>query len=281
MLYKDELQKAKALFDTLTDQVEFSKKSLKQGTFQIQLDYLRAYFYPEESLGISSLYLNYPVISWRKKFTDLYQIVTEATAAYLPDTQIQIEEHPSLSFSVENSIIKLDYSCVESCLISFYPIDLEVIFSLNPELNESSLKFSLSKPMKTVKVELEKKGKKEVKIEDELTRLNLVVEVEFAGYTKSCVVYSNDLKYLVFEQQGFAKVMDKAGRPRVGCYFKTFSKRLGGGTSFYKDGFSDIRGKFDYVSIANSDLKSIEMFMILISDDELGSVVFTAKPPPQ
>ena len=281
MIYKDDLSKAKSLFDDLSKDFTFSTKSLNHSNLQIQLDYIRAYFYPEDSLSISSLYLNYPILSWRKKFTDLYQISIEASAIQSPESLIKVQDHPALSFAVEDSIIYLDFTSLDSCSISLFPIDLEVIFSLNPELDQNNLNFSFSKPTQTVKLTLPGNGKFEYKIDDELSKKNLVVEVEFSGMRKSSIVFASDLKYLVFETQGLIKVMDSKGKPRPAAYVKAFAKRAGRGNEFYKDGFTDVRGKFDYVSIANSDLKSVEKFLILISDDELGSLVLNGKPPAQ
>lgn len=281
MLYKDDLSKAKSLFDVLSKDFSFSLQSLNHSNLQIQLDYLRAYFYPEDSLSISSLYLNYPVLSWRKKFSDLHQISIEASAVQSPESSIKVQDHPALSFTVEDSIIYLNYSSLDSCSISLFPIDLEVIFSLNPELDQNNLNFSCSKPSKTVNLALTGNGKFEYKLDDELSKQNLVVEVEFAGMRKSLIVFSSDLKFLVFENQGVVKVMDKKGRPRPAAYVKAFVKRAGKGNEFYKDGFTDVRGKFDYASIANSDLPSLEKFLILICDDELGALVLSAKPPAQ
>lgn len=53
-------------------------------------------------------------------------------------------------------------------------------------------------------------------------------------------------------------------------YIKAFSKNNKGEVSFYKDGYTDLRGRFDYASINNENLSSIEKFSLFVMSDELG-----------
>ena len=49
--------------------------------------------------------------------------------------------------------------------------------------------------------------------------------------------------------------------------------------SFYKDGYTDLRGKFEYATLNSSDISNIEKFAILVVSDELGSLVKEVKAP--
>lgn len=51
---------------------------------------------------------------------------------------------------------------------------------------------------------------------------------------------------------------------------KAFSKNKSGEISFYKDGYTDLRGRFDYASLNSDSLTSIEKFSLFIMSDELG-----------
>ena len=53
---------------------------------------------------------------------------------------------------------------------------------------------------------------------------------------------------------------------------KTFSKNKSGEINFYKDGYTDLRGRFDYASLNSDSLNSIEKFSIFIMSDELGLI---------
>jgi len=48
---------------------------------------------------------------------------------------------------------------------------------------------------------------------------------------------------------------------------------------FHKDGYTDLRGRFDYVSQSNRSLDGITDYSILIISDENGAVIREAKPP--
>ena len=75
--------------------------------------------------------------------------------------------------------------------------------------------------------------------------------------------------------------MNSDRRPRPAAYVKAYVKRKNGTIEFYKDGYTDIRGKMDYVSLNTDTLSTIDKFALLIVDDELGSMVLEANPPPQ
>ena len=49
--------------------------------------------------------------------------------------------------------------------------------------------------------------------------------------------------------------------------------------NFYKDGYTDLRGRFDYASLNTSDLKSFDKFAIFVMSDEYGSLIREAIPP--
>lgn len=48
---------------------------------------------------------------------------------------------------------------------------------------------------------------------------------------------------------------------------------------FYRDGYTDMRGKFDYALSSNNDIDSITKFSILISHAEYGSIIKEVAPP--
>lgn len=54
---------------------------------------------------------------------------------------------------------------------------------------------------------------------------------------------------------------------------KTFSKDKSGKVSFYKDGYTDLRGRFDYASLNPESLKNVDKFSIFIMSDELGNEI--------
>ena len=48
---------------------------------------------------------------------------------------------------------------------------------------------------------------------------------------------------------------------------------------FYKDGYTDIRGCFDYVSLDTDQLLGVKRFAILVSSADAGALVKECGPP--
>lgn len=61
---------------------------------------------------------------------------------------------------------------------------------------------------------------------------------------------------------------------------KTFVKTKSGKEKFYKDGYTDLRGRFDYASVNSaSDLKEISRFSIFVMHNKYGSLIREAGRP--
>jgi hypothetical protein len=52
-----------------------------------------------------------------------------------------------------------------------------------------------------------------------------------------------------------------------------------GEVKFYKDGYTDLRGKFDYASLSTNDLDNVDRFALLVLHDQQGAIVREASPP--
>jgi hypothetical protein len=48
---------------------------------------------------------------------------------------------------------------------------------------------------------------------------------------------------------------------------------------FFKDGYTDFRGRFDYVSLNTNELDNTEKLALLILSEEHGAVIREADPP--
>ena len=95
--------------------------------------------------------------------------------------------------------------------------------------------------------------------------------------------YATQIKVQLTEAFGELKVTEKdSGKPLPRVYVKVFAQKKGGSTSqpfFFKDGYTDIRGKFDYAQTSGNRLKEVERFAILIMSDTLGSIIKECDPP--
>jgi len=89
-----------------------------------------------------------------------------------------------------------------------------------------------------------------------------------------------NLNINIYESIGNIDVShSKTGKPVPKTYIKVFSKMRNGAVEFYKDGYTDISGRFDFASISVDKLKNVEKFSFFISHDEFGSKLTECNPP--
>ena len=86
------------------------------------------------------------------------------------------------------------------------------------------------------------------------------------------------MNVIINENIGELKVLNSDLKPVIKAYVKCFAK-VGGSNQFYKDGYTDLRGKFNYLALNTDQLKDASMFYIFVSDDDLGSMIKECRPP--
>ena len=119
-------------------------------------------------------------------------------------------------------------------------------------------------------------------LDQDLSLRNLIIEVTSTdrgnGLKKFITYYSATLKVLIFENMGELKV-SKGDEPLPLAYIKVYSRAQGGQVTFFKDGYTDLRGRFDYGQLSGKDISAVEKFSIFIQHDEYGSIVKEANTP--
>ena len=109
----------------------------------------------------------------------------------------------------------------------------------------------------------------------------MFVEVLGAGHKAAQAYYANNLKVQLVQQYGRLEVRNaETNQPLSKVYVKVYAKTPSG-TRFYKDGYTDLRGKFDYTSLNTDDIGGVSEFAVLVMSDDHGAVVKPAKPPQQ
>mmetsp|Transcript_39520 Transcript_39520/g.37991 ORF Transcript_39520/g.37991 Transcript_39520/m.37991 type:complete len:83 (-) Transcript_39520:227-475(-) len=81
----------------------------------------------------------------------------------------------------------------------------------------------------------------------------MVVEINGGGRQLFKTYYSSQLKAQIVESYGEVKVTDLKGKPLPKVYVKVFAQNRGQSTAaavFFKDGYTDIRGKFEYCQLS-------------------------------
>jgi hypothetical protein len=70
-----------------------------------------------------------------------------------------------------------------------------------------------------------------------------------------------------------------SGKRLAKVYVKAYARKAGGAVVFYKDGYTDLRGLFDYASLTTDETGTVERFAILAISDTHGAVIREVAPP--
>jgi hypothetical protein len=125
--------------------------------------------------------------------------------------------------------------------------------------------------------------KTKINVPEHLKLQNMVIEVTGEGKQLFRTYYATQIKVTLTEAYGELKVTEKeSGKPLPRVYVKVFAQKKDGSASepmFFKDGYTDIRGKFDYAQTSGNKLKDVQKFAILVLSDALGSIIKECNPP--
>ena len=254
---------------------------------------------PDDALAKAQAWADYPVDRWRKKFESIVSMVNEINGqSYeivdLKDREQQQDklasEAPGFEFEIVSSGDKrergkgvIDWRNVGGLTINYYQMDIEFLFSSNPFARDQVGGFSMIRPNHSESVTLDgakSDGRHEFVIPEKFDNQNVLVEIVAGESTKSKTWYSNSMDVQVVEQYGQILLTDRAtDKPISKAYVKVFTKSGSGKVTFHKDGYTDLRGRFDFVTQSNRSLNGISDYAILVISDEKGAVIKEAKPP--
>jgi len=284
----------------LQDRVEealgfFARVNPQRLETRLQHDYFNAYlaFYqeqPDRAREIVTRYAEYPVDRGRGAVAaikaQLDEIEGQATAVVDDESRDQVQaslaaSEPNFDFRVEAKQVAVDYQNLQRITVNYYLMDIELLFSRNPFVQEYSGQFSHIKPNLTQNLDLPADAKKHsFALPEQLHNSNVLVEISGGGKTKSQAYYSNSLSVQVIESYGQVRVADSGtGKALPKVYVKVYARMQDGTVRFYKDGYTDLRGRFDYTSLNTNELDFVDRFSLLILSEKNGAVVREAAPP--
>lgn len=109
----------------------------------------------------------------------------------------------------------------------------------------------------------------------------MVIEINGGGKQEFKTYYSSQLKVNILESFGELKVVHaETGKALPRVYVKVFSQDKNGGADFFfRDGYTDIRGKFEYSQTSGDKLQKVKKFAILVMSDKYGSMIKECDPP--
>lgn len=115
-------------------------------------------------------------------------------------------------------------------------------------------------------------------------RTDLAVELVSGGSSGSSSTrsfemhFASELRVSVAEQHGYLAVSHEF-KPLPAVYVKVFARSIGGSHRFFKDGYTDLRGRFDYASLSGESAHDVERFAILVTSRDFGGLVRESPPP--
>ncbi len=273
----------------------FARVDASKLSSQIQHDAMRAYlaFYgddPSQARDIALQYVDHPVARWRNQFNEILaqldEIEGRGVAVVDPENLNQNQTglaaaEATLDLEVAAGQVSIDYQNLEGCEVRFYEMDIEFLFSTSPFVQQGSNAFAYIRPNLTQYVPLDAdQPSHSMAIPAQFASSNLMIEVRGAGVTRRQAHYANELNVQAVEAFGHLKVTHaqmQTALPKV--YVKVFAKLANGTTRFHKDGYTDHRGRFDYVSLSARDSEAIERFSVLILSENDGAVIRELAPP--
>ncbi len=288
---------------------------------QIQHDYFRCYadFYEgnlADARTVAAKYAAHPVTRWRTLFSEVTSQLDEiegkapAGKGDKPDREKQQAElaatEPTFDFKVEKQTISMNYKNLGDVTVNYYLMDPEFSFSSNPFVSEDASRFSIIKPNKSAVQALAKdKDALDIPLPAEFAKANVLIEIVGAGQRKAQAYHANTLKLTLTENYGRIEARDTAtDKPVARAYIKVYARLKNGTVRFYKDGYTDLRGRFDYASLNGggaqpqpgpaeaapkngldyqmlkpAELGNVEKLSILILSETNGAATREVKPP--
>ncbi len=289
------------LQDRVTEALSFfSRINAENLSTRIQYDYMAAYcdFFdgdPDVARRIVKKYKDHPVDRWRNTFAAMSVQIQkiddanqrgDALDTIDPDSRNQLlaqlaADECTFDVVVGKQEVELDFQNLETIQVNYYLMDIELLFSRNPFVQQQSGNFAHIHPNLSETHTLpKKKSQFTFELPEQLRNRNVLVEVIGRSKTKRAAYYSNSLTVRLSDNYGQLRVTDEKGRKSLpGVYVKAYAKMKDGHTRFYKDGYTDLRGRFDYASLSTNDLDQVDRFALLVMSDNHGADVREVASP--
>jgi hypothetical protein len=271
-LLQDRVDEAAAVLAPLTGQ---------QVAEAIQYDYCVAWLAcargdRDAAQLVCARYAEHPLPYWRERFAQM--------ANYLdPGAEDGVDPigEQSLAVTVAGAELLIDHRACTTAVVRAYPMDVEALFSRDPFIGIGQARGAkiAARWQQTVNLAADG-GSQRFAIPSAWRDQDLLIEVAAGGLRRSVTRLSTALRVHVAEHAGRLSVQRRDdGDLLPGCYIKVYSRQRDGQVVFYKDGYSDLRGSFDYLALNTDELDASVELAILVSHPELGAKILRVPPP--
>lgn len=282
--------------DRISDALDHFEQ-LEPGDFeqQLQYDYCKAYVLllqgdVDTAAAISERYQDYAIKHWRDRF-----IVMRNQIAELKQGQTTVRDDPErnqdmearaareamLDLETSGDQITVHHRNIDACSVRIYRMNLELLFSRSPFMRGDGGQFAYIAPNHQEQLTLAAdKLQTAYKLPQDYRQGNVLLEVQAAGLTRRRVLFVHQLHVLTQDNYGQLQVRQRTNQEVVTrAYVKVYARMKNGQVKYYKDGYTDFRGRFDYGALSTNDLDNVERFSLFISHPEYGALVREVAPP--
>ena len=261
----------------------------------LQYDYMTAYmdFYRGDvahAREVASRHTAHPVDRWRQRFQGVIAQLDEIESGTVADAEVGSDRdaaqgalaatEPILEFEVEGDRLRLSHERVPEVEVRYHLMDVEFLFSANPFVRGEVGQSSLIEPNRVEVVSLDGADRSTaIPLPADLARSNLFVEVRGAGISRRATYFSSRLTVQGLERYGQLRVVgNEAQRPIPKAYVKVYGM-TDAGVRFIKDGYTDLRGRFDYASVSGYEGPPVTRYSVLVLHEEAGATITELSPP--
>ncbi|MEY4674656.1 MAG: hypothetical protein RL148_2440 [Planctomycetota bacterium] len=264
---------------------------------KLQYDYLSCHLAfstddPARARAVAELHRDHPVERWRTLFRTVLAQLDEAEGKGAAATEARDREQrqgelaaaaPMLELAVEGTQLVVRHRNLESFELRFHRTDAEFAFSTNPFVQDGAGNHSWVQPQRRMVVAVAQGAtQSEVPVPEEFRNQNLLLEVQGGGIVRRQTVLATAMSVQFVESYGQLVATDKAtGKPLPKVYVKVYARGPNGTALFHKDGYTDLRGRFDYASVSESATVGADRYAVLVLSEDRGAVVREVAPPPQ
>ncbi len=251
-------------------------------TAQIQHDALSCYLLfaqekPQDAAKIAAAYKDYPIPHWRTLFAEVSSQAEEIRSG-ITDSD-PVSKAPAFSAELKDGKLNLSSANLKSLTLEVFPVDVEMLFSRAPfELSGGTAKSSpVTRPAASFELKPAADGSLTYALPEAWSQTPCLLRLSGGGRDQVLSQVPHRFTTRPISSLGQIQVLGADGKGLAKTYVKVYARRHGQ-VVFHKDGFTDLRGRFDYASL-NTGLNGIDSFAILVLSDKEGALVIEAKPP--
>ncbi len=288
LFLQDRITEALAAYDTI------DAEALRT---RVQYDYMSAYvaFYRSDvpaARAVADAYRDYPVDLWRSRFRDVLAQADEiegiAGGGNGPDPDNRDQSQgalaglePLLAVEVEGGQVLVAVEGIDEVEVRFHRMDVEFLFSNSPFVRGDQGAFGVVRPSRIMRVPVgEDETALSIALPADLATANVVVEVRGGGVSRQATYFAGSLSVQGIERYGQVRVQSAQGGAALPkAYVKVYAQLENGEVRFHKDGYTDLRGRFDYVSLSGVSGPAVTRYSLLVMHDEAGASMLELAPP--